>query len=63
MNTTSNSQMTRQFSAFSLATLATLAMLFSINLLATEPAPQDAMSAAPAATQVVVIEGHRGTHV
>ena len=61
MNTFSNSQMTRQLSAFSLAAVATVAMLFSINVLATGPAAQD--TAAAAQTQVVVIQGHRAAHV
>ena len=61
MNTTSNSQVTRQFSALALATIATVVMLSGINTLATTPAPQEALAAAH--TQVVVIEGHRAARV
>jgi hypothetical protein len=46
-----------------LAALATLAVLSSINGLAVQPAPDSLLAVRSAPTQVVVIEAHRGARV
>jgi hypothetical protein len=53
----------RQAACLTLAALATLAVLASINGLATEPAPDSLLAVHAIPTQVVVIEAHRGASV
>ena len=53
----------RQAASITLAALATLAVLSSINGLAVQPAPGSLLAVRSAPTQVVVIEAHRGARV
>ena len=53
----------RQAASITLAALATLAVLSSINGLAVQPAPDSLLAVRSAPTQVVVIEAHRGARV
>ena len=57
-------QTTQRATALTLSALLTLAILASINLLATSPAPDTLVAAidGPAA-QTIVIEGKRHSHV
>jgi hypothetical protein len=60
MNTPS---MARQAASLTLAALATLAVLSSINGLATPPAPDSLLAVHAKPTQVVVIEARRSARV
>ncbi len=60
MNTTS---VARQAASLALAALATLAVLSSINGLASQPAPDSLLAMHGTPTQVVVIEAHRSARV
>ena len=56
---TSNHTTARQFTALGLAAFVTLAMLASVNLLATQPNADVQMAKHSNPTQVVVIEARR----
>jgi hypothetical protein len=60
MNTTS---FARQVASLTLAALATLAVLSSINGLATPPAPDSLLAVRAKPAQVVVTEAHRSARV